>query len=298
MLDYRSGGIEMKLIALDLDGTTLNSKKEMTEETIRAIKRAQQQGHIVMALSGRPSFSINMELAKYGLECPIGGNNGTELYVDGKLVELTSLNLSQSQRIVIEPEKEEMPYKISTDKSTFAHKDWLERFEKVVESGRVPKAHFEHKDYKMFTTLPHVYGQPFFHKPDEIVNKDSTVVKFLIIALDPEQRKRMHEKLGAIEELYVTSSSPFNIEVMHLNGHKGNGLKSMAHYFNIPLEETVAIGDERNDIPMFNVAGLSIAMGNAEEEVQKHCDIVTLTNDENGVAHAIEKYILNDSYVG
>ena len=288
----------MKLIALDLDGTTLNSKKEMTEETVRAIKRAQQQGHIVMALSGRPFFSINMELAKYGLNCPVGGNNGTELYVDGKLEELISLNLSQSQRIVSELEKEKMPYKISTDISTFAHKDWLERFEEVVASGRVPKEHFAHKDYKMFTTPPHVYGQPFFNQPDEIVNKDSHVVKFLIIALDPEQKKRMQKKLETIEEIYVTSSSPFNIEVMHLNGNKGNGLKSMARYFNISLEDTVAIGDERNDIPMFNVAGLSIAMGNAEEEVQKHCDIVTLTNDENGVAHAIEKYILNDSYVG
>jgi len=288
----------MKLIALDLDGTTLNSNKEMTEETIRAIKRAQQQGHIVMALSGRPSFSINMELAKYGLDCPVGGNNGTELYAEGKLIELTSLNLSQSQRIVTELEIEKMAYKISTDISTFAHKDWLKRFEKMVESGRVPKEHFVHKDYKMFTTPPHVYGQPFFNQPDEIVNKESLVVKFLIIALDPDQRKRVQKKLEAIEELYVTSSSPFNIEVMHLNGNKGYGLKSMARYFNIPLENTVAIGDERNDIPMFNVAGLSIAMGNAEEEVQKHCDIVTLTNDEHGVAHAIEKYILNDSYVG
>lgn len=288
----------MKLIALDLDGTTLNSKKEMTEETIHAIKRAQQQGHIFMALSGRPSSSIILELAKYGLDCPVGGNNGTELYVDGKLLELTSLNLSQSESILVELEKEMMPYKISTDISTYAHKDWLERFEKVVGSGRVPKEHFVHKDYKMFTTPPHVYRQPFFHQPDEIVNKDSSVVKFLIIALDPEQRNRVQKKLEAIEEIYVTSSSPFNIEVMHMNGHKGNGLKSMARYFNIPLENTVAIGDERNDIPMFNVAGLSIAMGNAEEEVQKHCDIVTLTNDENGVAHAIEKYILNDSYVG
>jgi Cof subfamily protein (haloacid dehalogenase superfamily) len=287
----------MKLIALDLDGTALNSRKEMTEVTISAIKSAQQQGHIVMALSGRPADSINMELAKYGLDLPVGGNNGTELFANGKVVEITALNLSQSQRIVMELEKESMPYKISTDKRSYAHKDWLQRFDDVVASGRVPNEHFEHKDFKMFTTPPHVYGQPLFDRPEDVVNENSSVIKFLILGLDPEQRERVQAKLESIEETYVTSSSPFNLEVTHMNGNKGNGLKSMARYFNIPLEDTVAIGDEKNDIPMFNVAGLSIAMENAEEEVKKHADIVTLTNDENGVAYAIDKYILKASYV-
>ncbi|QNO15408.1 HAD hydrolase family protein [Alkalicella caledoniensis] len=58
-----------------------------------------------------------------------------------------------------------------------------------------------------------------------------------------------------------------------MDGNKGNGLKTMARHFNISIDNTVAIGDERNDIPMFKVAGLSIAMGNAEEEVKMHCDI-------------------------
>lgn len=75
----------MKLIALDLDGTTLNSKKEISEETLQAIKKAQQQGHIVMALSGRSEKSIHGQLTKYGLNCPVGASNGTALYADGKL---------------------------------------------------------------------------------------------------------------------------------------------------------------------------------------------------------------------
>ena len=68
----------------------------------------------------------------------------------------------------------------------------------------------------------------------------------------------------------------------------------MAQHFNIPLEDTVAIGDENNDIPMFKVAGLSISMGNVTEEVKYCSDITTLNNDENGVAYAIENYILKE----
>ncbi|WP_066321386.1 Cof-type HAD-IIB family hydrolase [Bacillus sp. FJAT-29814] len=283
-----------KLIALDLDGTTLNSKKEISEENIRAIKKAQERGHIVMALSGRGPESVNAELDKYGLSCPVGANNGTALYVDGKLIELTTLSLTQSQRIALELEKEYMPYKICTDKITFAHQHWLERFEKVLSSGLVPEEYYTHKDYKMFTTPPHVYGQPIFNQFEEVLTEDSTVLKFLILGLEPEQKGRLQTNMEAIEEITIASSSPFNLEVTHMNGHKGNGLKAMARHFGIPLEDTVAIGDERNDIPMFHAAGLSIAMENAEEEVKKHADIVTLTNDEHGVAYAFEHYIFNN----
>lgn len=287
----------MKLIALDMDGTTLNSKKEMSEENIRAIKKAQEEGHIVMILSGRPFVLINEQISKHGLECPIGGNNGTELYKEGKLLERTSLTTAQSLQIATELEKEIVPYKIGTDKGTFVHKDWFERFDQVLESGRVPDEYFTHKDYKMFTASPKVYGQGFFQQYEDVIHEESAVQKILVLTLDPEQRRRLQTNLEAIGEICVTSSSPFNLEIMHINGNKGNGLKAMAQHLNIPIEDTIAIGDEKNDLPMFAVAGLSIAMGNADEEIKKHTDLVTRTNDENGVAYAIEQYVLKGSYI-
>lgn len=287
----------MKLIALDMDGTTLNSKKEMSEENIQAIKKAQQEGHIVMILSGRPFNLINDQLAKHDLDCPIGGNNGTELFAGGKLLERTSLTLPQSLQVASTLENECMPFKIGTDKGTFVHKDWFERFDQVLESGRVPDEYFTHKDYKMFTASPKVYGQGFFNHYEDIIHEESAVQKFLTLTLDPEQRQRLQTNLESIEEICVTSSSPFNLEIMHINGNKGNGLKIMARHFNIPIEDTIVIGDEKNDLPMFHAAGLSIAMGNADEEIKKHTDLVTLTNDENGVAYAIEQYVLKGSYI-
>ncbi|MFF2876020.1 Cof-type HAD-IIB family hydrolase [Gottfriedia sp. NPDC057991] len=288
----------MKLIALDLDGTTLNSNKIISEETLYSIKKAQAAGHIVMILSGRSPSSVYDELLKYGLNCPVGGHNGTALYVNGKLIELNSIGLPQIQKIALEVENEDLPYNISTNKGIFAPSNWDKRFEQVVSSGRVPKEYFGNRHFKMFTTSPNVYGHSFFNKVQEIIdNEDYTIQKFLILTLDPKQMERLEKKLRFIDETFVTSSSPFNLEITHMNGNKGYGLKAMASYFHLPLENTVAIGDEKNDLPMFNIAGLSIAMGNAEEEVKLSCDLVTLSNDENGVAYAFEKYIFNKSNV-
>jgi len=284
----------MKLIALDLDGTALNSKKEMTNETLQAIQKAQQQGHIVMALSGRPQKSINATLAQYGLLCPVGANNGTALFVDGKLLNYISLTSSHIQQIVKELENEQVPYNFATNKGQYAPNIWNDRLQNVLSSGRVPEEHYSNQYFKMFTTPPQVYGHTFFDDVYEIIHDSTfTLQKFLIITLDPAQKERLQSKLSSIEGIFITSSSPFNLEVTHIDGNKGTGLKMMAEHFNVPLENTVAIGDERNDIPMFKIAGLSIAMENAEDEVKKHSDVVTLSNDENGVAHAFEKYILN-----
>ncbi|PEJ59067.1 HAD family hydrolase [Bacillus sp. AFS002410] len=288
----------MKLIALDLDGTTLSSNKIISKENLSSIKKAQQQGHIVMILSGRSPSSIHDEMTKYGLNCPIGGHNGSALYVDGKLIELNTLGRNQIQKLALEVEKEALPYNISTNKGIFAPRNWNERFEQVISSGRVPEEYFENKHFKMFTTSPYVYGHSLFNNVQEVINNDDfSILKFLILALDPQQKERIQKNLRLIDGTFVTSSSPFNLEVTHQNGNKGYGLKAMATYFNIPLENTIAIGDEKNDIPMFNIAGLSIAMGNAEEEVKLSSDLVTLSNDENGVAYAIEKYIFKESNV-
>ncbi|MGJ7913232.1 Cof-type HAD-IIB family hydrolase [Neobacillus sp. LXY-1] len=285
----------MKLIALDLDGTTLNSNKEISEETLQAIKKAQEKGHIVMALSGRSVKSIHGHLEKYNIKCPIGASNGTILFADGKLLESISLTTSQIKKIAFELEKEWVPYNFTTDKESFAPRNWGDRLEKVLSSGRVPSEYFENAHYKMFTTHPTVYGHTMFDQVEEIITKEElSILKFLNVALDPEQKQRLHQSLETIEGIHVASSSPFNLEVTHINGNKGNGLKIMARHFGIPLANTIAIGDERNDIPMFHAAGLSIAMGNAEDEVKEHSDIVTLTNDEHGVAYAFEKYILED----
>ena len=243
-----------------------------------------------MILSGRAPESINELLDIYDLNCPIGGSNGTAVFADGKLLELTSLTSIQDKKTTDEIEKEVVPFKIYTNKGIYVHSEWSVRLEKVISSGVVPAEYYVDENYGKMTRIPE--GALFFDDIETLLkDKELTIQKFFILVLDPAQRNRLLDSMKSIEGVYVTTSSPFNIEVMNINGNKGNGLKVMAKYLNIPLEDTVAIGDQYNDIPMFKVAGFSISMGNAEEEIKSMSDYITLTNDENGVAYAID-YIL------
>lgn len=83
-----------------------------------------------------------------------------------------------------------------------------------------------------------------------------------------------------------------SIEFTHKNANKGFGLWYLAEHLNIPLKNTVAIGDQLSDIPMFKVAGISIAMGNASNIVKSHATYITNHHDRNGVASALKKYVL------
>lgn len=293
---YCEGENYMKLICLDMDGTTLNSENKISNENIEAIKKAQQKGHIVMMLSGRAPQSINETLEMYNLKCPIGGSNGTAVFADGKLLELTSLSEDQCKEVAMQLEKEFIPYKIYTNKGIYIANDWVKRLECVLSSGNIPTDYYENENFERMTKLPEeLDGHLYFDSVEALIeDKEITIQKFFILALDPMQKERLLKGLGSVSESYITSSSPFNVEVMNINGNKGNGLKVMAQHYNIPLEDTVAIGDQYNDIPMFKVAGLSIAMGNAEEEIKELSDVTTLTNDENGVAYAIENYVLKE----
>ncbi len=277
----------MKLFALDMDGTTLSSRNEISPENIQAIKKAQSLGHKVMVLSGRAPESIQEVLDRYDLILPIGGSNGTAVFADGKQLELTSLTDLQDQVIAHEAEKGAVPFKIYTNKGIYFHREWQDRLERVLSSGAVPEEYYGDENFGKMTNIPDK-SRTFDDIQTLLMDEELTIQKFFILVLDPVQKDRLLTSLKSIDSVYVTSSSSFNIEVMNINGNKGNGLTVMAKYLNIPLEDTVAVGDQYNDLPMFEVAGFSVAMGNAQDEIKRMSDYVTLTNDENGVAHAID----------
>ncbi|MGD6816351.1 Cof-type HAD-IIB family hydrolase [Metabacillus sp. 113a] len=284
----------MKLFALDMDGTTLSSRNEISPENVQAIKKAQSLGHKVMVLSGRAPESIREVLDQYDLDLPMGGSNGTAVFADGKLLELTSLPESHNQAIAEAAERESVPFKIYTTKGVYFHREWPARLKHVLDSGAVPDDYYEDENFGKMTFIPEEADglQAFDNVQALLEDEELAIQKFFLLVLDPVQKERLQTALKAIEGVYVTSSSSFNIEVMNISGNKGNGLKIMAAYLGIPLEETVAIGDQFNDLPMFDAAGFAVAMGNAQEEIKQKSDYVTAANDDHGVALAIE-YVLS-----
>ncbi|GCF11921.1 HAD-IIB family hydrolase [Dictyobacter arantiisoli] len=106
-----------------------------------------------------------------------------------------------------------------------------------------------------------------------------------------EKRQLLEQRF--MGQLYVTQTAHEWLEFLHPEVSKANALRTIAQLLNIPSAEIMAIGDNHNDIEMLRLAGLGVAMGNAHAEIKSVADYVTLSNDEDGAALAIEKFVLN-----
>ncbi|WNS77826.1 Cof-type HAD-IIB family hydrolase [Domibacillus sp. DTU_2020_1001157_1_SI_ALB_TIR_016] len=286
----------MKLIAIDLDGTLLSPEMEITKENIEALRKAQSQGNIVMICSGRAPEDIQQILKKYEISCPLAGSNGTVVQVNESVLESISLDRKDIIKIAEKLDEDKVPYRVYTNHGIYVPADWSERVAFAVKKDRIEIEGLPDEVYQRITEQPQKSSLiKYFNKYSELFNEeDLTVQKFFVLTLNSTTKTALSAYLGGISSIVITSSGPLNIEVMDQNGNKGNALKRVAEYYGIPLDNTVAIGDNFNDVPMLELAGLSIAMGNADPLVKEMCDRVTHSNDKNGVAHAIDRYILSE----
>jgi Cof subfamily protein (haloacid dehalogenase superfamily) len=284
-----------KLIAIDLDGTLLSSNIEISEENVQAIQKAQEAGHVVMICSGRAPEDIKTVIDQTPLKCPVAGSNGTMVLADSKLLSQISIDKNNVKSVANILNEKKYPFKIYSSQGIFVASTWTERMLAFLEQNPEVSKGLTPKEYKFMTEQPKETDSiKIFDHIDDVLNKENLAIqKFFIPTISG--KTELISTLKEIEGISITTSGPFNIEIMDTNGHKGNGIKVMAEYYNIPIENTVAIGDNFNDVPMLEVAGLSVAMGNADPSVKEIADVVTLTNNEHGVAHAIEKYVLTNN---
>ena len=123
-------------------------------------------------------------------------------------------------------------------------------------------------------------------------SREENLDKVQALFADMEERKAAWEELSECKDLNLVSSLKYNIEINAAGVNKGKGLIALGKMLGIEREEIMAIGDGDNDIEMITEAGVGVAMGNAEEAVKCNADYVTGTNDEDGAARAIVKYVL------
>jgi Cof subfamily protein (haloacid dehalogenase superfamily) len=285
----------MKLIAIDLDGTLLSQHTYITQENVQAIRKAQSQGHIVMICSGRAPEDIQEILKKYELSCPLAGSNGTVVQAEGKTLGMVSMNRENIVQIAKKLDDERTPYRIYTNQGIFVPEDWSERVNTNLQGDTIKVEGLSDELFKRITEQPQQSDLlNYFKDYHELFGReDLKVQKFFILTLNQQKKSELATYLSNISGAAATSSGPMNIEVMDKDGNKGNALKIMAEYYGISMADTVAMGDNFNDIPMLKVAGFSIAMGNADPAVKQLCKAVTLSNTENGVSYAMEQFILN-----
>lgn len=265
-----------KLIALDMDGTLLNSKKNISRRTKEAIENARKNGVKVVLATGRPVDGIE----SYLKELQMISDKDYAITYNGALVQnvgtkdvISSTPLNKSNLIELYNISKELNVNIhafTEDKCITPKMSKYTKLESEINGIEV--------DVIDFNT----------------VNDDETILKIMMID-EPEILDAAIKKLD--KELYsrytIVKSTPYFLEFLSIEANKGQGIKGLAEELKINKDEVICIGDAGNDLHMIQYAGLGVAMGNAFEEIKKEADYITKSNDEDGVAHVIEKFVLN-----
>ncbi|MEQ6378253.1 Cof-type HAD-IIB family hydrolase [Bacillaceae bacterium S4-13-56] len=243
--------MDIRLIALDMDGTLVNDEHEVSQENRQAIKRAEDNGIHVILSTGRSLMNARDTAESIGISSYIITLNGGEIYNSKlELIERTPLSAEHVLRFWEMKEEHNIFFWSSTVQGMFNSK---RLFDQPIDSYEWLK-----------------FG---FDIPDDAV------------------RQVILDELVENKELEVTNSSPTNIEINAAGVNKAAALKKVTNWLEITMDHVMAVGDSINDLAMIREAGFGVAMGNAQEIVKKEADWVTETNNDHGVARAIEKVL-------
>ncbi len=270
----------IKLIASDLDGTLLNKDMEISKENLEAIKKAQALGVKFVVATGRPYVFTKVFQQVLQLDTPYLMFNGGLVRKLSSDEVLSSSYLSKD--VVLKTltllEETKTPYMVYQDNEVFYKP--CNRVSYLMKMGE----QFEEKYRAKFTLASN------FH---ELANKYD-MNKVLVVEEDKEKYEIIYKKLKEIQNDFdIVRSSSFYIEVIPKGVNKSMGLQKIAEYYNISPNEIMALGDQENDVEMISYAKYGIAMENAIDKVKEVAYDVTLKNTENGVAHAINKYVIS-----
>lgn len=241
-----------RLLALDLDGTLLNSKKEISKESIKWIKFAYSKGVRVVFATGRGMPRIEHLLEEIDLDISMVLLNGAEVRNDKN-------NILARKFISSEDVKELYSLAVKTG-SPF----WGYNTEEQITWKKWTNDMFEYKWLK--------FGMK---------HQDLNVIK------------ELKNQITKLKDIEMTSSASNNIECSLKGFTKEVGIQTLCNQYNIEMNNVMSIGDNLNDLGLIKQSGLGIAMGNADENLKLISDKITETNDDNGVAYAIERYLFN-----
>lgn len=268
-----------KLIAIDMDGTLLKEDKTITTKTKETLNAARSLGVKIVLTTGRPIQGIK----NYLNELQLIGEGDYVIALNGALICRCS------------------DYSIISSNETLNGKDLKYIYNKVKELKTYFHAFTKNED------LVNIESK-FSEDEEKRINLKVRKVDFLTEIKDDdeilkavlEEEKDTLDKVTSqipkelFEEYNVIRSVDFMIEFMKKGCNKATGIEKLAQYLAIKKEEIIAIGDASNDKEMIEYAGLGVAMGNAEDEIKMLANFITKSNEEDGVAYVIDKFIIND----
>jgi len=268
------------MIAVDMDGTLLNSKKEISDKNREALIYAKEKGVKIVIATGRLYTSAKWYAKLIGVNVSLISCNGAQIREEefGDVIYFNFLDKEKCYKVLDICQKYDVYYQyfsettVYTDKRSYSSVRYVKWNEMIPVEERVPIKVVE-DNYK------------------NIENLDEGILKFLIISNNYALLNKIRDELAEDNIFELTKSLIDNVEVVNKGVSKGRALEILSGYYNIPKDEIIAIGDNENDLSMIKFAGLGIAMGNSTELIKLNADYITKSNDEDGVASAIYEFI-------
>ena len=269
------------MIGLDLDGTLLNERKELLPYTKEVLRRALDKGVVVLTATGRPWMGIPEELRTFpGMHYALTSNGARILDIREGTVLIEQLLSRESAKKALEIcGKYDTLQEVYYDGVSYAPAD---------KRDLIPRYH-KNPNMWEYMRKTRTWVEDIFRMVRE---SGRGLDKIQMLFADMEERTEAWRELSEVEGLELVGSLGYNIEINAAGVNKGAGLVSLGRLLGIRREEIMACGDGDNDLLMLKEVGFGVAMANAEEEVKKAADYITLSNEEDGVADAIEKFAL------
>ena len=282
MTKCSTNGYRIRMIGLDMDGTLLTTEKELTEHTREVLREAIDRGVVVLPATGRPLAGIPEEVLKFpGVRYAVASNGARIVDLKESRVLYEDLVPYETGRRVLEIcSRYDSMLEIYYDGVGYAEKEKLEHIDEYV--PRRPMARYITDSRRPVADVRAMYEE----------RKAPTDKVQALFRTTEECKKAWKEVEKEIPDIEITGALSNNIEVNAKGVNKGRGLMILGELLGIHREEIMAVGDGSNDIAMLREAGLGVAMENATEAVKAAADVVTLSNDQEGAAAAIEKYVL------
>ncbi|WMX55616.1 Cof-type HAD-IIB family hydrolase [Peribacillus sp. R9-11] len=287
----------IKTIAIDMDGTLLNKMQKVSDENKAAIQRAQREGVEVIIATGRSYEEAKYALDETGIVCPIICVNGAAIFTqDGKIAASNPMSLATAQSVAEYLEEQEIYFEIYTSQGIYS-KDYENAISALVDVFVTANPDIDPVGIRKFAEDRLQLGQvkSVSNYSDLFSHSDKEYYKILSFSKNLSKLDQIASQLKTQDGVTVTSSGRENVEIMSGQAQKGTALEKYVTKKSASMQETMAIGDNYNDISMFERVGLSVAMGNAPLDIQKLCDEVTGINDDHGVATAILKVLTQSS---
>ncbi|HEX4219463.1 MAG TPA: HAD family hydrolase [Acidimicrobiales bacterium] len=267
-------GKPIRLVLADVDGTLVTPAKELTDRAIAAVHRLHRAGILFAITSGRPPRGMSMLIEPLDLSTPVAAfNGGLIVNPDLSVIEQKEIDSSLVAPLL------ELLRSFDLDTWIYRGAEWY------VLDPNGPHVDRESKTVRFAPTVV-----------DSFDGLTTDVAKIVGVSDDPDAvtggQAAARAKFG--NRVSAASSQPYYLDVTHPEANKGYVVKFLSHRFDVPTDQIATIGDMPNDMLMFADSGLSIAMGNASSEVQAAADRVTTSNEDEGFANAVDRFILGD----